>query len=149
MPTFDVPISEDGTIILFVGVAVPNTDSPDVQPDLHRFRALVDTGATTTAVTQKVVDAVGAVAFAKGRVIVANGEIVLVDRYRMMVAIPITTIQKIDDKNIDKETYFSGGELAVLHLDNEESSGYDVLLGMDLLNKFHITMYGGHFILSN
>ena len=74
MPTFDVPISEDGTIILFVGVAVPNTDNPDVQPDLHRFRALVDTGATTTAVTQKVVDAVGAVAFAKGRVIVANGD---------------------------------------------------------------------------
>ena len=81
--------------------------------------------------------------------IVANGETVLVDRYRMMVAIPITTIQQIDDKNIEKETYSRGGELAVLHLDNADSSGYDVLLGMDLLNKFHITMYGGHFILSN
>lgn len=148
MPTCNVEISEEGTFILFVDVAVP--DPKDEDPAFHRFRALVDTGANATSVTQNVVDTVGAVAFGKGRVTVANGETVQVDRYRLIVVIPITTHQINDeDGNVHEETYVSGGELAVLHLDNEDSSGYDVLLGMDLLSKFHITMFGGHFILSN
>lgn len=30
-----------------------------------------------------------------------------------------------------------------------EPKNYDVILGMDLLSGFHLTLYGGNFILSN
>lgn len=135
MPTF-VKRVENNTIHIQVAIALA-----EGQPS-HRFVAKVDTGATATAVTNKVVQTLGSPdAIGISKYGTAGSEIVEANVYGLHVAVPVST-------ESGETIFVRGGTLAVFELPHQPT-GYDVLLGMDFLKRFHITMWGGNFIMSN
>lgn len=82
MPTFQVQV-EDRQILLLVCVSVPDS------PDSHTFRALLDTGAQGTMVTQKVVETLNARSIGVDAFMPASGQAQVTDRYRLRIDIPI------------------------------------------------------------
>ena len=134
MPTFHRSV-ENNTIIIGVEVSIA-----DGQPG-HRFAAKVDTGATSTAVTSRVIQQLGSPApIGRETFGTAGPESLEADVYGLHVAVPVDT----------QPVYLVGGLLAVAELPPDyQSSTHDVLLGMDLLKRFHITMWSGNFIMSN
>ena len=69
-------------------------------------------------------------------------------KYRVRLDIPIDSRTRMPDGGIQVQTTLRGSDLEVALLPYEPKN-YDVLLGMDLLLRFHLTLYGGNFILSN
>lgn len=109
-----------------------------------RFSALVDTGSTHTGVTQKVVDALSAEQIGVVDVSYAGTGTVRTPTYKMLVGIPI---METEDHGAIR-TYVRGESLTV-ELIPEQEDDIDIILGMDLLQSFHITMFGGQCIISN
>ncbi len=135
MPTF-VKRVENNTIHIQVEVALAER-----QPS-QRFVARVDTGATATAVTSKVVQRLGSPdSIGRNRYGTAGREIVEANVYGLHVAVPVST-------ESGETIFVRGGALTVFELPHQPSD-YDVLLGMDFLKRFHITMWDGNFIMSN
>lgn len=133
MPTFHRRV-ENNTIIIGVEVAIA-----EGQPG-RRVGAKVDTGATVTSVTGRLVDTLGAVPVGTGSFTPANGIPQEADIYGLHVAVPVGT----------EPVFLVGGHLTVVELPAEyQPADHDVLLGMDLLQRFHITMWSGNFIMSN
>ena len=134
MPTFNVEIVEDQIIV------VATITVPPVNPKTEPFKALVDTGAQVTMISQKVVDAIQADPVGQGSILPASGEPVETPQYRLGIHIAV---------GIGLSQTFSAGKELDVYLLPFSPPNYDVLLGMDILAGFHATMYGGHFILSN
>lgn len=104
--------------------------------------ALVDTGATHTGITNKVVRTLGTPAtIGRGQYGTASGEVVEADIYGLHVAVPVS-------RQPGETLFVSGGALSVSEMPHQPTN-YDLLLGMDLLKRFHITMWDGVFIMSN
>ena len=57
----------------------------------HRFMALVDTGATVTCATRKVVEQVGAIPVGRDTYLPANGQPTLTNLYALTLAVPVDT----------------------------------------------------------
>ena len=104
----------------------------------NNYYSLLDTGAQMTLISQKVVSGSGLISIGPGFVVPANGQPVVVPRYRARVEIPVTE---------GKQTLLRGADMDVLQLPYQPSN-YDVLLGMDFISIFHLTLYGGQFIIS-
>ena len=134
MPTFNVEIVEN-QIIVVATITVP----PD-GPKKGSFRALVDTGAQATMISQKVVDEIQADPVGPGSILPASGEPVETPQFRLGIHIAV---------GIGPSQTFSAGRELDVYLLPFNPPNFDVLLGMDILEGFHVTMYGGHFILSN
>ena len=138
MPTF-VKHVENNRVLIQVAAAV-EADGSELD---HRFAALVDTGATMTAVTSRLVTQVGATPVGRSSFVPASGQPVETSLFGLHLTIPIDT--PIDE---GVHTFAVGGPLVAFELPYHPAD-YDVLLGMDLLSMFHITMHGGAFIMSN
>ena len=114
----------------------------------HRCRALLDTGAQTTGISQKVVDALGLVSDGWATVAGAHGEPKETPTFTVDIHLPIS--EMVDSPDGAMQNTFSRGigsmEVTLLGLNN---AGFDVLLGMDFLSSFHITVFNGTFIISN
>lgn len=145
MPTVTIKIS-DNEIRHVADVALPNPPNPGHPFGLipNRFDALIDTGSTNTAVTQKVVDALQAKQIGVEDIWHANGVLETTPSYKIVVGIPIST--PLDSGGT--HTYVSGESL-IVDLIPDQPDGIDIILGMDLLRKFHITMYESQCIISN
>ena len=139
MPTF-VKRVENNRVLIQVAAAV-EADGSELD---HRFMALVDTGATMTAVTSRLVEQVGVAPVGRSSFVPASGEPVETDLFGLHLAIPVDTPTDAGDLH----TFAVGGPLVVFELPYQPLD-YDVLLGMDVLSMFHITMHGGSFIMSN
>ena len=75
----------------------------------------------------------------------ASGASISTHKYRARVDIPVGY------NTLDAEgsgSFFYGNDLSVGGLPHNPD-GYDVLLGMDLIGIFHITIYRNRIILSN
>ena len=145
MPTVTIEIS--GNEIRHVAdVALPNPSNPaqPFGPAPIRFSALVDTGSTNTGVTQGVVDALGAEQIGVEDIWHADGALLTTPSYKIIVGIPITT--SLDSG--ETRTYVSGESL-IVDLIPDQPDGIDIILGMDLLRRFHITIYESQCIISN
>ncbi len=99
-------------------------------------------------ISQKVVDQVGLQAIGHRRIIPVTGDPLKTEKFRIRLDIPILTETVNPDGKATVERTIRGKDMEVALLPYEPTN-YDVLLGMDLLLSFHLTLYGGHFILSN
>ena len=139
MPTF-VKRVEDNRVLIQVAAAI-EADGSELD---HRFMALVDTGATMTAVTHNLVNRIGAASVGRTSFVPASGQPVESNLFGLHLAIPVET----PTGEGDVHTCAAGGPLVVFELPYHPPD-YDVLLGMDVLSRLHITMHGGSFIMSN
>ncbi len=99
-------------------------------------------------ISAKVVNEVGLDADGFGLIIPVTGVPERRPKYRIRLDIPIgDNISLPDGTNLNRP-FLRGKDMDVTLL-NYGPSNYDVLIGMDLLEGFHITIYGTDFILSN
>ena len=143
MPTFEQEVV-DNQIIIDVSLAVESKAVP------IRFRALLDTGAQTTAVSPEVVRQLDLVPARPITLTVASGAPVDTFQYRAWVAIPIayTPIAYTPNPRPEPSHFQIGNHLFVAGLPYRPND-WDVILGMDFIGTFHITIYRNRIILSN
>ncbi len=83
-----------------------------------------------------------------GKIIPASGETIDTLEFRVRIDIPIQSgIVSSDGKTIPNVVYM-GKDLDAFELPYQPAQ-YDVLLGLDFVSLFHLTIYRDNFILSN
>lgn len=140
MPTFHGQIL-NSQIILNVGV---QDDAGKNEP--LGYRALIDTGAQSSAISTKVVSELGLEPIGWREIFGVHGP-KETSEYVVKLALTITEI--IGERAPAQQTFTRLKDRSRVTELNIESHNFDVLLGMDFLVHFHITIYGDHFILSN
>ncbi|MBI4082743.1 MAG: aspartyl protease family protein [Candidatus Lambdaproteobacteria bacterium] len=108
------------------------------------YNALLDTGATSTCISPRVVQEVGPKPTGKAQMIGATG-VEAKNTYHFGVGFLLNPVQQ--------PSGLMAGNLSVMELDGMEFSyegtGFDVLLGRDVLCKGAFSLsFDGHFILS-
>lgn len=118
--------------------------------ELHSYQGIVDTGAQMTGITPKVVEELGLESVGVEPVVGIEGRPSMAPIYRIVIGIGVFAPPlNADGEPTDEDVYISGSALKVMLLENWNDITADVLLGMDMLVDFHITMVSGRFILSN
>lgn len=131
MPSFHQQVVNNQIIVgARVGLAIPAE---------HHFNALVDTGATRTMITRTAAVAIGAQPVARDNFVPASGQLTPTDVYALCVGVPV-------GDGAGNE-FVASGTLFVLELPFHPD-GWDILLGMDVLTRHHITLYHGEFMMS-
>ena len=128
-------------------VAVVDTDfdpTAETSPTLHTYGALIDTGASSTCVSQKVVAEVGLVPTGKVPLAGVAG-VSLVDQFTFGVGFILPTEQE-PSGNVRGDLHVS--QVLGCQFDKGEAV-FDVLLGRDVIcgGAFHMS-FDGRFILS-
>lgn len=140
MPTFEISAT-DHQILLKVNVSIPpSDDAAGFASDT--FDALVDTGAQRTFISSNVAEQLGATPIDIASFVPANGESQETEVFRLQISIPYP------QDGESSMTFMTGGEFSVMLLPFRPHN-FDVLLGMDFLSRFHISMFGGRIVLSN
>lgn len=143
MPTLEVAV-QDGQLLVSVSVGLAH-----LQDETHHFRALIDTGAQRTLVSAQVIETLGAVSLGIEEVVGISGEPQPTDVFELGVAIVLARsgrpVEQADD---DDMLHSAGRVLPVLELPFAPQE-FEVLLGMDLLSKYHITLHADRMIISN
>lgn len=144
MPTIILPVENDEIrITAILGVMGDGSD-------MHAYEGIVDTGAQMTGITRTAAERLGVHAVGQEYVVGIEGKPTLVPVFRIMIGIgvPATEVGG-QGEFVSEGIHVSGGPLKVMLLEDWNDDSADVLLGMDMLASFHITMFGGRCILSN
>lgn len=136
----------DRQALLAVRVSKPQLQ-PDQEAQGEAFRALLDTGATVSAVSQNVVDTLHLTPAGWQTVTGVHGTSDL-PTYAISLGVPITE-RVVGPHGEFDHTFSRGRDLMTVTPMTSRPSTFDVLLGMDLLEGFHLTIYSDLFILSN
>lgn len=139
MPTFQAPIHNNRVLLT---VQVTADGEPPKNNDT--WRALLDTGAQCTLVSPRVVSRLQVPSTSVGAFTPANGEPVETDIYRLSISVPVR-LGPLDDPSA--ATFSSGSTVDVMLLPFIPDA-YDVILGMDLMAQYHITLHGSLFLCS-
>ncbi len=131
MPTFGQEITNN-QIIISAGVSNPGQKSGKT------YSAIVDTGAQMTMVSAGAIKENGLKPVGHIPVMGITGPDI-VTKYKARVDIPVSVT--------NNSVMASGREMEVVAMP-QDLGEFDVLLGMDFLSAFHITMHGSIFILS-
>ncbi|MDE0694550.1 MAG: retropepsin-like aspartic protease [Boseongicola sp.] len=142
MATFEGTIT-NGQIIIVAAISVSGTGG---NPTF--FDALLDTGSQVTMISAKVVNAIGLQAIGHMSIIPVTGGSHQTKKYRARIDIPIVSQTVFKGMVIGPQNVLRGMDLDVGTLPYVPNN-HDVLLGMDFLSAFHITLFGNRFILSN
>lgn len=134
---------ENGQIIFIATVSIPGDEDQNVS--LH---ALMDTGAQQTMISDKVVQALKIAPTGQIEIIPVTGSPALTDKFRVRLDIPISMGMALPNGMVGHHNVLTGMELEVGKLFYSPPN-HDILIGMDFLAAFHITMYAGQYILSN
>ena len=145
MPTFVGRIT-NSQILLLVWVSIPGKPAEEMRT--REYSALLDTGAQGTMISEKVVQEVGLEADGFGFIIPVTGIPEKRPKYRIRLDIPIGSNVSLPDGRTYNRPYLRGKEMEVKLLPYAPTN-HDVLLGMDLLFGFHLTMFNDMYILSN
>ena len=129
---------EDNEIIFVVWVSVPG--HADEDPEYRSYNALLDTGAQKTMISPKVAKEVGLQAIGHMLIVPVTGQPIDTKKFRARIDIPIG--------QPPAQPVLRGRELNAGLLPYQPNN-HDVLLGMDFISRFHLSMYGGNYILSN
>ena len=120
--------------------------------------ALIDTGANTTSISQKYAEELDLTSISKTITNTAGGDC-KTDLFLVDIAIPVakTVLKPFTTKDgtqqikqvVIGEENWAHAELSVnSFFVTEKYRGFNILLGMDILYKMHITMFGGQIIMS-
>ena len=99
-------------------------------------------------ISQKVVDGVGLQAIGHMPITPVTGEPFNANKYRIRLDIPIESAITLPGGKIGKHQVLRGKDMEVALLPYEPNN-HDVLIGMDLLDAYHITIFKNICILSN
>ena len=99
-------------------------------------------------ITERVVAALQAESIDVRPFLAANGESQDTEVFRLRVDIPIRQQAILADGRRGERVHAVGMDLEVMRLPFQPTN-YDILLGMDFLSAFHITMWNGVFVISN
>ena len=108
----------------------------------------MDTGAQMTSVTQRVVEKLDLLSDGWTSVLGIHGTMD-VPTYTVDLGFGIVFPEKDLEGEVVPSSYSRILRGAPVSLMNIEPSNFDILLGMDLLHHFHLTIFGDKFILSN
>ena len=145
MPTFTTVV-KDNQIIFRSTVSIPQAlGTPS--PESRGYWTLFDTGAQCSLISPKVVSELQLVTIGDRSITPAHGKAVPTRRYRVRLDIPVASMRSIPGGGLEPFTDLWGLELEVVELPYQPDA-YDVLMGMDFIAKWHITIQGGQFILS-
>lgn len=142
MATFEGTIA-NGQIIIVAAVSVSGAGGAPIP-----YNALLDTGAQVTMISDKVVQALGLTPVGHMPIIPVTGAPHNTRKYRARIDIPIASQAVHQGGVVGPHSVLMGMDLDVGTLPYAPNN-HDVLLGMNFLSGFHITMYGNRFILSN
>ena len=129
MLSVKVPLIDD-RFIVDISVSFENVEL--------QCKALVDTGATSSAIKPNILEKLGAVSRGNEYIYTANG-------------IKKSKIYKVAINVIFSEKYSVGGVYSVSTIKTQDK-GFDILLGMDVLRNFYsacITNYGNMLVLKS
>lgn len=143
MPTFESLIRDHQPLIR-VQTPLPNTNNNAAR----LFAALLDTGAQFTSVSPKVQQEMGLEPVGVGSMIPANGEVISTPKFHVRIDIPVATNVHVQGGAQYQTAILQGMERDILPLPFEPHN-FEILLGMDFIAGFHITLSNGRFILSN
>ncbi len=144
LPTF-VGSVHNRQILLAVQVSDPSRTSNQTY---HSYQALLDTGAQMTLVTEKVESEVGLVPIGSLNITVADGNTINTNKYMVRLGIPISNFVRLPGGTIGHQNVMRGSNLEVGELPYNPAN-HDVLVGMDFIHHFHITLYSDNLILSS
>lgn len=144
MPTFFGQF-QHRQIIFTVGVSVYSNTR---QTSSSRFRALLDTGAQCTQISQRVVDEVGLASTGSRTIVGIEGNPFNTPGYLITLDLPVVRSRIRADGQTQREEVSMQQDLRVAALPSLPPS-YDVLLGMDFIGDLHLTIHHGQYIISN
>lgn len=121
-----------------------NVSIPGTPGSQQAFSALLDTGAQSTLISHRVVQSLNAQSVGVGTFLPANGKPQLAHQYRLRIDIPVGYPTQGGQST---STFATGFVLDVLTLPFQPPN-FDVLLGMDMVAHYHITMYNGMVVFS-
>ena len=157
MPSLNTNLSQGKFI---VGIKIKkhsdNHVGIEVFKNIKDKRALIDTGATHTSITQTFSE-LNLVPSGSNEMTSASG-VCEVELFEVDLAIPFRNIlgARITEKEGKKVQEFQVQESHWSHLkhkvsalpDIQKDRGFDLILGMDILVRMHVTMFNGQIILS-
>ena len=166
MSSFRQILNDRGQFIIAIKVIKSPTDK-DYQDgsaesliiDAEPKRALIDTGASSTCITLECAGELGLITTGKTSIETASDHCE-VDRYMVDLAIPVTDtilrpVEKEDGNQevqlVPGKTHWWAHARYIIHsipAVGGRDRGFDVILGMDILSKMHITMFNGEIIMS-
>lgn len=127
MPALEVPFV-DGLIVLNVAIAPRGREEPE-----RGFRAILDTGTQLTAISPRVVAAINPDAVGEIQLRVADGSERWANQYWIRIRVPLGLSATAEAPAYDTVATQIPTPL----------EGCDVLLGMDIISKWHVTLSGG------
>ena len=145
MPTFTTVVKAN-QIIFVSKVSIPQVLSTPSPKGIH-YSTLFDTGAQCSLISPKVVSELQLVTIGDTSITPVHGKAVPTCRYRVRLDIPVGSMRSIPGGGTEPFTDLRGMELEVAELPYRPDD-YDVLMGMDFIAPWHITIQGGQFILS-
>ncbi len=141
MATFSIPI-QNKQILFSVCVRIDANHIPKY------YQALFDTGAQLTMISARVVKDIGLQPIGAIDITPVSGKPIKTEEYMVRLDIPIKQNVILSGGEIGSRDNLLGKDVNVAKLPYNPVN-YDVLIGMDFITLFHITMYNNQFILSN
>ena len=118
----------DNRVLIPVGImAFADDPSQSSTFEFHEFRALIDTGASRTAISQNVIDRVGLIS--RGKIQVGNVKRTELHRTFFF------HVGVWPDRNDGFPSSIYGVGNEIMGIDGGDSRYYDVLLGMDIITQ--------------
>lgn len=147
MPVFTQAV-ENNRVLVHVLVGDPS--QPGRAPGL--YTALVDTGATSSMISGRVVSDAGAVSTNSKPFWAANGQRTMTPTYTLAITVPVIVKSGIDGSEEPQQLQNRGGVREAFLMPPVQQGaperGFDVILGMDILRMFMITMHEDRFTMA-
>ena len=161
MPSFNLRINDLGQFIILVKVFPPSQNKLDYDQSLSEaksYPALVDTGANTCSISEKVVTNLYLKPYGKQEIMTA-GELHRTFVYMVGIAVPVTNAvfrseRQPNGSTITKAVPISEASTGLPRVkvtsfpDVGKERGFDLILGMNMLMPYHITIHNGDMIIS-
>ena len=142
MATFGKPI-ENQQILIKAVASVPLSGGPGCVAD-----SLVDTGAQCTMITRRIAETLQPEKVDVATFVGVNGLETESDVFVLRIDLPIAQDAVQEDGSVQPAIHSVGMELEVMTIPYDPWN-FGIILGMDCLANFHITMWGGMFVISN